>query len=65
MKIGRVLRLRDKYRPLAADHGWLWVYEGIGEYKEHSFRAVATGYSGHTTIPSEGFENWEAEDDAG
>jgi hypothetical protein len=65
MKVGSVLRLRNKHRYLAENHGWLWVYEGMGGYEEHSFRSVATGYSGHTTIPSAGFENWYEDNDAG
>lgn len=62
MKIGSVLRLRNQYRSIAADHGWLWVYEGIEGHEHHLFRAVATGFIGHTTIPSAGFENWDEDD---
>ena len=65
MKIGSVLRLRNKHHAIAANHGWLWVYEGPGEHEDHSFRAVATGYSGCTAIPSLGFENWGEDNDAG
>ena len=62
MKVGSMLKLKGNFRTLAAEHGWLWVYEGIGEYGDHSFQAVATGFVGHSGNPCLGFENWDEDD---